>query len=180
MKSTIITIGIISLIILFIFSFGCTKENKYPIEPHIDLISFDKITDSLGIDQQGVIGLSFTDGDGDIGLTNDQNTGNFKYNLFIKYFEKKNGKFQEIILTTPNAITGKPDTLLFNGRIPYVTPQGRIKSIKGEIYDTLYINNPASTYDTIKYEIFIEDRALHKSNIVTTPDIIINKKARKP
>lgn len=176
MKSTITTIGLTFFFLIFIFAWGCKKEETYPIEPHIELISFDKIADSSGIDQQGVIGLSFTDGDGDVGLTSTQTTGNFKYNLFIKYFEKKKGKFQEIILTSPNSITGKLDTLSFNGRIPYLTPTGKIKSIKGEIYDTLYINNPASTYDTIKYEIFIQDRALHKSNTVTTPDIIINKK----
>ena len=180
MKSTITTIGLTSLFLFLIIAFGCTKEDKYPIEPHIDLIAFDKIADSTGIDQQGVFGLSYTDGDGDLGLINSQNTGNYKYNLFIKYFEKKNGKFEEVIITSPNSITGKLDTLSFNGRIPYLTPQGKIKSIKGEIYDTLYINNPKSTFDTIKYEIFIQDRALHKSNTVTTPDIIINKKARKP
>jgi hypothetical protein len=180
MKSTITKIVLISTFSILLISFSCKKEVTYPIIPHIDLISFEKIADSSGIDQQGIIGLSFTDGDGDIGLTSTQNTGNYLYDLFIKYFEKKNGKFEEIILTTPNQVTGKPDTLTFNGRIPNLTPQGNNKAIKGEIYDTLYINNPASTYDTIRYEIYIEDRALHKSNVVTTPDIIINKKARKP
>ena len=180
MKSTILSIVFTTLFLFLLFTYGCKKEETYPIEPQIELISFDKIADASGIDQQGVIGLSFKDGDGDIGLTSTQNTGNYRFNLFVKYFEKKKGKYQEVIITTPNVITGKPDILTFNGRIPDLTPQGKIKSIKGEIYDTLYINNPASTYDTIKYEIFIQDRALHKSNIVTTPDIIINKKARTP
>jgi len=114
------------------------------------------------------------------GLTTDQNTGTYRYNLFIKYFEKKKGKFEEVTITTPNAQTGNPDTLWFNGRIPYLTPIGKNKAISGEIYDTLFINNYTSPYDTIKYQIYIQDRALHKSNVVETPEIIINKKALKP
>ena len=171
---------IIALSLLFILLYGCRKYDHYPIAPHIDLLSFEKIQDSLGVDQQGVIGLKFTDGDGDLGLTSDQNTGNYQYNIFIKYFEKKKGIFQEIILTTPNPQTGKPDTLRFNGRIPYLTPVGKNKAISGQILDTLYINNFASTYDTIKYQIYIQDRALNKSNVVETPEIVVNKKPRKP
>ncbi len=180
MKSNSTSIVLTSVFLILLFSFGCKKEESYPIEPHIELISFGIISDSTGIDQQGIIGLSYTDGDGDLGLKSTENSGNFLYDIFIKYYEKKKGKFEEVFLTTRNQTTGKLDTLLFNGRIPYLTPTGKIKAIKGEIYDTLYINNPASTYDTIKYDIYIQDRALHKSNTVTTPEIIINKKARKP
>ncbi len=170
----------ITLFLLLILFYGCRKYDQYPVVPHIELISFTKIADTTGVDQQGVIGLSFTDGDGDLGLTSDQNSGNYLYNIFIKYFEKKKGVFQEIILTTPNPQTGKPDTLQFNGRIPYLTPVGKSKAISGEINDTLFINNYASTYDTIKYQIYIKDRVLNKSNVVETPEIVVNKKPRKP
>ena len=169
----------ISLFLLLFFFYACVKKEVYPIEPHIDLISFTKLTDTTGIDQLGVIGLSYTDGDGDLGLTPDQNSGNYLYNIFIKYFEKKKGHFEEVILTTPNPQTGKPDTLWFNGRIPYLTPIGKTKGISGEINDTLFINNYSSPYDTIKYQIYIQDRALHKSNVVETPEIVVNKKAVK-
>ena len=180
MRLRIIPTLVVTLFMSLILFYGCRKYDHYPIVPHIELNSFQKFADSTGIDQTGVLGLSFTDGDGDLGLTAAQNTGDFQFNLFIKYFEKQKGVFKEVILTSPNTLTGKPDTLWFNGRIPYLTPDGKAKAISGEITDTLFINNFVSPYDTIKYQIYIKDRALNKSNVVETPEIIINKKPRKP
>ena len=180
MRLRVIPTLVIILFLLLILSYGCRKYDHYPIVPHIELNSFQKFADTLGVDQIGVIGLSFTDGDGDIGLTEAQNTGVYQFDLFIKYFEKQKGVFKEVILTTPNPLTGKPDTLWFNGRIPYITPVGKVKAISGQITDTLFINNFVSPYDTIKYQIYIQDRALNKSNVVETPEIVINKKPRKP
>ena len=180
MRLRVIPKLVILLFMLLILFYGCRKYDHYPIVPHIELNSFQKFADSTGVDQIGVLGLSFTDGDGDLGLTAAQNTGVYQFNLFVKYFEKQKGVFKEIILTTPNPQTGKPDTLWFNGRIPYLTPVGKTKAISGEITDTLFINNFVSPYDTIKYQIYIQDRALNKSNVVETPDIVINKKPHKP
>ena len=180
MRFRVISTLVITLFMSLIMFYGCRKYDNYPIVPHIDFDFIKIYPDSLGVDQTGVIGLSFTDGDGDIGLTADQNTGVYQFNLFIKYFEKQKGVFKEIILTTPNSLTGKPDTLWFNGRIPYITPEGKVKAISGEITDTLFVNNFVSPYDTIKYQIYIKDRALNKSNVVETPEIVINKKPRKP
>ena len=180
MRIRVIPTLVITLVMLLILSNGCRKYDHYPIVPHIDFDYIRIYPDSLGIDQIGVLKLSFTDGDGDLGLTAAQNTGVYQFNLFIKYFEKQKGVFKEIILTTPNPQTGKPDTLWFNGRIPYLTPVGKSKAISGEITDTLFINNFVSPYDTIKYQIYIQDRALNKSNVVETPEIVINKKPRKP
>jgi hypothetical protein len=175
MRLRVIPILVITLFLLLILFYGCRKYDHYPIVPHIELNSFQKFADSLGVDQFGVIGLSFTDGDGDLGLTAAQNSGAYQFNLFIKYFEKQKGVFKEIIITMPNPQTGKQDTLWFNGRIPYLTPVGKSKAISGEINDTLFINNYASPYDTIKYQIYIQDRALNKSNVVETPEIVVNK-----
>lgn len=180
MRLKVIPALFITLFIVLILSYACTKKDVYPIEPHIDLKSFEKILNSKGIDSLGIIGLYFTDGDGDLGLRPTDTSSNYRYNLFIKYFEKKKGKFEEIILTTLNPLTLKLDTLWFHARIPYLTPAGNSKAISGEISDTLFDNNPYSTYDTIKYQIYIQDRALHKSNVVETPEIVINKKALKP
>ena len=180
MKIRAIPTLILSLLLLLILFYSCRKYDQYPVVPHINLISFTKLEDSTGVDQRGVIGLSFTDGDGDLGLTADQNTGNYQFNIFIKYFEKIKGTFKEIIITTPNPQTGTPDTLWFNGRIPYLTPTGKSKAISGEIRDTIFINNYTSPYDTIKYQVYIQDRALNKSNIIETPEIVVNKVPKKP
>jgi len=180
MRLKVIPALISTLFLVLILSYACTKKDVYPIEPHIDLKSFEKMPDSKGIDSMGIIGLYFTDGDGDLGLRPTDTSSNYSYNLFIKYFEKKKGKFEEIIITTFNTQTLKFDTLWFNGRIPNLTPAGKSKAITGEIYDTLFINNFTSPYDTIKYQIYIQDRALHKSNVVETPEIVVQKKPTKP
>ena len=181
MKLKVIPALFITLLLVLIFSYACTKKDVYPVEPHIDFKSFEKIFDTKANDTVGVIGLYFTDGDGDLGLRPTDTTINYRYNLFIKYFEKKKGKFEEVILTAPSSLPGKLDTLWFNARIPDLTPAGKTKTITGEIYDTLYINNlKSSLSDTIKYQIYIQDRALHKSNVVATPEFIVYKKTLKP
>ncbi|MDP4292576.1 MAG: hypothetical protein Q8908_15965 [Bacteroidota bacterium] len=179
MRHRFIPVLAVCLFILLTLFYGCRKYDEYPDIPHIDLISFEKLSDTTGVDQLGIIALSFTDGDGDLGLKPEWNKGDSTYNLFVKYFEKKKGKFEEIFLTTPDPQTGKPDTLSFNGRIPYLTPAGKTKAISGEIRDTLFINNYTSPYDTIKFQVYIEDTHLHKSNMVETPEIVVNKTPKK-
>jgi len=67
---------IISNILLIIFFAGvffqisCKKPETYPIVPHIEFVSFIKIINdqNQNIDNKGVLKISFTDGDGDLGL----------------------------------------------------------------------------------------------------------------
>jgi hypothetical protein len=164
---------IISLIIpvLAILALSaCKEEAKFPVEPYIEFVSFTKIQNAAGIDEKGVLKLYFTDGDGDIGLSHKDTESPFDtssmyyYNFFISYFEKQKGIFKEIILPMTN-----------NSRIPVINPSGKNRSVEGEIEMEIFINNPFSTYDTIRFECFIVDRALNHSNSVTTPDIIIRK-----
>ena len=149
---------------------SCIQFQNYPIEPHIKFVSFNKITNSTGIDNQGTLTFSFTDGDGDLGLDDSQTappfdtSSQYYYNIFIKYFEKQNGQYNEVVLTPSN-----------NGRFPNITPSGEKKGIQGNLAVDLYINNPFSAFDTIRYEVYIVDRALNHSDTITTPDIIVNK-----
>jgi hypothetical protein len=39
----------------------------------------------------------------------------------------------------------------------------------------LFTNNPFSTFDTIRYDVRICDRALNMSNLVQTAEIILEK-----
>jgi hypothetical protein len=103
----------------------------------------------------------------------------YDYNLFIRYFEQKNGIFEEVFLITPSYINDSTivyDTASFNGRIPILTPAGKNKSISGEIEDTLFVNNPLSSFDTIMFEVSIKDRLLNESNTIQTPPIVIKKR----
>lgn len=151
---------------LIIFS-SCTKFEEYPIIPHIEFVSFATILNVQQQDSLGYITISYTDGDGDIGLTSEENTPPYQYNFFLDIYENINGVQQKIVFSDTS--------ITFNSRIPVLTPDGINKSIKGEIEMELelYIMTPFLDSDTISFEIYIMDRALNKSNVIHTPDFII-------
>ena len=47
--------------------------------------------------------------------------------------------------------------------------------IEGTLSIVTYINNPASPYDTVRLTCWLVDRALHHSDTITTPEIIVRK-----
>ncbi len=158
------------LFVLMLGTSSCIKHEVYPVVPHIEYSDFVKIADGSGIDNKGYLIVSFTDGDGDIGLKTDDTlppynaNGDYYYNFLINYFELQNDSFVKVDL---------PAT--FNARIPYVEDELAERGIKGEIQIELFFNNYNSTSDSIKFTAQIIDRALHKSNIITTPAIFVKK-----
>ena len=101
-----------------------------------------------------LINLSFIDGDGDLGPTSPQDT---TANVFV--VDKRSGNSH----------------LPFTYRLPNITPAGNNKAIKGDIELRLAlpfrrINHPL---DTARYTIQIADRAGHRSNVITTDEVII-------
>lgn len=138
--------------------------------------SFSNMVDSLSI------ALRFQDGDGDLGIPDEErgkspylNTDSIPdgkggkitkyYNYYVKTFRKINGVFTPIDYS-PNLTGIYPD--LNSGK-------------KGPIEGTLYYGpifplgfSPVN--DTLRFEIFILDRAFHISNTVETSEVIINQK----
>ena len=161
-KRFLLTILLLSLLLP-----ACRRTEKYAVEPYIEFVSLEPINEpDNGMDVRLI--FKFQDGDGDIGLDAADiqppfdTASVYYYNCFITYFEKQNGEFVEVEL---------PSTL--NMRIPrlsYNLPE----SMSGEISLDLYANNPFSPYDTIRYELYIVDRALHHSNTITTTEYITN------
>ena len=160
---------ILSLLLFLLFS-SCLKREEYPIEPHIEYKNFVKYVNNAGIEDKGTLIFSFTDGDGDIGLTAGDTLspynkdGDYYYNLYIFYKEMQHGFLTQIDLPMP-----------FHTRLPVITPSGHNKAIKGEMEVKLDIYNPLSIYDTICFDFYIVDRALHVSNTVSTPLIVVQK-----
>ncbi len=168
MKKTKITILIVAVLIALT---ACKKADEYPILPAITFKSLTTQRDAGGFDTKGVVTISFTDGDGDLGYFSsgngspyDDTLSQYYYNFIVKFFEKKSGVW------TPNAVnlTGR-----LNGRMPYLTPEGTNKALKGDIAMDLFLPTPM-TADTVRYDIFIYDRGLHQSNTITTSELIIN------
>jgi len=170
------------LILILVLSsaiLSCRKFEEFPNEPAITYNNFTVLFNpQTGITERGVIRFSYTDGDGDLGLDKGDTLPPFDkdseyyYNLIIKYFEKQNGIFVEVPLLSWNVDSMYFDTLTFNSRFPVLTPESGNQAIKGIFNDTLFIYNPLSTFDTIKFKAYIIDRAFNKSNEIETGEII--------
>ncbi len=166
MKSFVKILILIITVLLGVLS--CRKIESLPEIPSISFKSFILIDTIDALGNEGKIGeliFDFEDGDGDIGLAQPDSlsTDSTNFNLFFTLFGKTDGEFIEVSendLETP-----------LNYRIPYIEKEGQNKALKGEIQvDFIYL---LFEYDTIKYSFFILDRALHKSNVETTPEIAL-------
>jgi len=111
--------------------------------------------------------LNFTDGDGDIGYNDvgnnlpifDDPNSPYYNNFQVKTFHYENGVLVQ-------------DTVDLSARMQNITPEVQNKNLKGDILRELPLP-PGLNNDTFHFEIFIYDRALHASNIIVTPDIIL-------
>lgn len=162
------SIGII-VILLAIATIGCRREPKYSIVPHIEFVSLEKIDNGTGHDSQAKLTISFQDGDGDIGLNETDREPVFAvdspyyYNFFIYLYKKQQGEWVQLDLPTP-----------LHARIPHLSNDVP-ESIEGKLSITTFINNPSSSYDTVRLTCYLVDRALHHSDTITTPEIIVKK-----
>ena len=146
--------------------FSCKKREEFSHIPYLEFTKYEikDSVDALGnITKLCELHLFFTDGDGDIGLFEEDTIAPFDYNLFVNYFEMKQNSLQQII-----------DTLRppYHIRIPDLMPTGQNKSLKVDLkydVDVTYRNS-----DTIKFELKLFDRALNESEWVSSSLIILN------
>ena len=148
---------------------GCFKGETYPNEP---IISEAEVSIS---GTTALLTFNFTDGDGDIGLSDSQlsapydSSSYFHFNLYLEYFEK-----DDVLGWVPGqAING--DTIIFTNRLEPIIFNGKAKGIKGVMEVEMDpFRNPSSTEsDTIKYKITLIDRALNISNQLETDPIVV-------
>lgn len=144
---------------------GCKKADEYPIEPVITFKSLTTVKDANGFDTQGILEIEFTDGDGDIGLnasdTSSPYTGEYSNNVHAVFYQFVNGSW---------APWSQFDD---RSRIPVITPEGSQKAIRGVIRKD-HIGFPLSLSNRrIRFDVYIYDRALHRSNVVTTDEISV-------
>lgn len=147
---------------------SCKKQSSFSSVPEIEFSSYT-VTERVDTILQGnkykVVNLKFKfkDKEGDIGLDKNETsppyevTGNYYYNLIIAKFEKQNGQF----VYKSNQ----------NSRLPLLTGYATKRGLQGYIDIDLNVLFLVPGTMTLKYEVYIYDRALQKSNTITTPEI---------
>lgn len=162
----ILVLSMVSWILIFP---SCVKQESFPVIPLIGYEGFSVIYDTGDYPVTGILTISFQDGDGNIGLSARdtlypyQKGGAYYYNYVIKYIEKHDTGWVELVLDPP-----------LSSRIPVLNPDYPGKAIKGIIVDTLPMN-PKPAYDTIRFELYIYDRTLNKSNTIITPAYVLKR-----
>ncbi len=152
MKAKSFLIFLVCVVAASTFYFSCLKPPQFSETPEINFVSINSTnvmeqTDSIKM----VIG--FKDGDGDLGVHQDDTSTN----CFITDIRP-----------------GKPD-YTYGYRIPFITPNGTVKDISGQISISLpgITCIPGRTIDSVTYKIKIRDRVGHLSNEVETPLILV-------
>jgi hypothetical protein len=169
----------LTILFTYLLVVGCKKEDQLPMPPFINFIEASLASNKAS----AVVKIDFLDENGDLGLRQEENKGQQEFNVFVDYYEKVNGEWilkSPIIVWKPdiqNPLGGIYDTTITNLRMPFITNEAQ-RALQGEISLDLLLDAQNFVFtpqpDTIKYELYILDRAFQKSNSITTTAIIIN------
>ncbi len=155
---------------------SCKDDPEISKTPEISFGEFLLYKNISGKDSMIVLRINYEDGDGDLGLSSTDtlppyNYGNSAfYNLFVTYQVNNGIKWEKIL----NPSTS--DTIHYNQRFPRLNLTKKDKHITG----FMDLKIPASPYPGIKpsgvrFGIVMMDRALHKSNAVSSGDIFLKQ-----
>jgi hypothetical protein len=162
--------------ILMLVLFSCKKESSPPPGPPV--ISFGSFTTSDK--DHAVLTFNFTDPDGDIGLHQEDTSGSYAkgttgyYDFYMRYYylSPTTGNYTTYYRRFSSTPSPYIDSVIFVYRIPFVTNNIKSKTLDGQIIINLTGYTPSTKLDSLnhfRYEFWMYDRALHKSNVVTTP-----------
>lgn len=163
---------------------GCQTVPEFPVIPSISFGSVNFKDFPSGNQDVIYLTINYKDGDGDLGLSDDDlKTPLFKdtlivegkkvfnknhYNIFIEFYRKEGNQYKYDTTGGSNGSNGIFPRLLENDT------KGPIEgSILYQIKSFDFFNQESSI---VKIKVHIQDRALHKSNTIETPPFsVINK-----
>jgi hypothetical protein len=175
---------------LFLCLGACQTPPEFSKTPAITLDRLAKFHLNKIYDEEGIpisqgrdsinISLNFKDGDGDLGLdqsdlvppyyVNGKKTDYYN-NFFIDMYVLKHKKWSKIIFD---------HNLNFNSQFQRFQKGDKKSPLKGTMYYNFSIDNSVpETFnfgckDTLMFEVYILDRALNKSNTVTTDPVVLS------
>jgi hypothetical protein len=149
---------------------GCkSKLPDYSDVPEIEFAGFEiyerKFNNlTLAFSDSVIIKIKFKDGDGDLGMDEEDKKNSTDPNYIMNVFIKTN--------------TGFKDSILYTGQFPHLSslPKNIKSPIDGELrYSQLFSYTDFSPNDTLKCFITIKDREKNASNTVESSLLIIRK-----
>jgi hypothetical protein len=97
-----------------------------------------------------------------------------QYNIFVRFYIKRNGRFSEFRWQDPPFFT------TFNGRFPRILISEEGQSVEGNIKYRMLSSGWESIFrnDTLRIDVEIQDRALNRSNQVSSPEVTLRQITR--
>jgi hypothetical protein len=96
-------------------------------------------------------------------------------NIFVNFFIKRNGQYSEFRWEDPPFYTS------FNGRFPRILNNAQTQPVEGTIQYGMLSFGWQSIFrnDTLRIDVQIQDRALNKSNVVSSPEVTLSQITRR-
>jgi len=96
-------------------------------------------------------------------------------NIFVRFYIKRNGVFKEF------RWEAAPFFTTFNGRFPRILNNNNSQAVEGTIRYSMLSFGWESLFrnDTIRIDVQVQDRALNKSNIVSSPEVTLSQISRR-
>lgn len=169
-----------ALVLLALTLTACREEPNYSDIPHIEFDRVEQYTyfipDERRFQDTLIVALDFQDGDGNLGLLRSSATGQDSGPDFEPPFDQDSEFYNNFFaeLQFKRGSNYVDSDVVFSGRFPRLSSDDKNEPLEGEIRYT--ISNFSSDFfptDTVRFEIFIYDRALNKSNVVYTSDVVL-------
>jgi hypothetical protein len=174
-----------SVVLLLLAGLGvssCLTPPDYPETPEIGFksISKQRLDNRFGVYDTVIVTVSFKDGDGDLGLNNDDTAPPFNEldanQQPNKYYN--NYFFQPQLQTAPGQFEDTNIGFGYNSRYPRLSPSdqgGREEPLKGDLsFGLNFFQGTFAPGSVVRFKVKILDRKLHESNEVTTDPITFN------
>ena len=151
---------------------ACYKEISFDVIPYIE---FSDLRKEIRLDQFSgskkdsvILTIKFQDGDGDLGLNEEEKKAAVEkqdFNYIIRIFRKKNGVFTEV-----------PQEVPYSGFFPRLKSDNKKGPIEGKLdYSLVYFQDFTPKKDSLKYQITIKDRSGNVSNTIESKVIVLNE-----
>jgi hypothetical protein len=153
---------LLSFAVVSLILFACVKKTTYPVIPVIEFQDFYPF-----VGDSANLAIKFTDGDGDIGVSESDSTRTF----WVTYY------YKDTITLKYRAYTpclNGCDTSRIGFVIKSPSDAYKGKPISGELSLKLQKIRHSKKIKNIKYVLYLLDKAGNKSNVVTTPEITLN------